>query len=464
MRLLGRVWRATRRRLLPLRGKGAAIPDTALSTDAAATEDAAELVPTYDLGDLPTGTYPVTSVPPEALIGIPPLQDGAIEVIRWGDVGSFARLTTESPTARDFRSLRVAGRWAGWVEDRPVSEGGRRLPSATGPLKTTPLALTTGYGGGRATGSGTTTVVQHLHRDVRRFQLRLRNWNPRFTYADRPPAALENVRVGRHLGRGHGTDWIDLPEGSTEYRSGWLDVPASLRGAEILVQYSWSGRDVMRCLGTGWTDGARDKFPPLFAWLELKVPTSVPVVAVIGSSTAAGVGSARPLVDAWLHRWARAQGAIPAFWTASGDSAATWTTEAQRKWEPYGTSIAAPDILLQALGANDWASGASLESLQERLARATVEARARLSGTVIGTTITPRRAHSERDSVRHALNEWMSANGLFDEVLDLAAAVSSPDGRLDPKMDADGTHVNDLGHERIAATLSASTLGSRLAR
>lgn len=329
----------------------------------------------------------------------------------------------------------------------------------SGSTKTAPLALTTGYGGGNTSGSGTTSVIQHLHPSVRRLQLNIRNWNPRYNFGDRPAATLTGVRIGRHIGNGDGAEWVPLPAGETAYLSGWVDVPETLRGQEIVVQYGWSGRNVARCLGTGWTGTVQDPFPPMFVWLEVEVPTRTPVVAVFGSSTAAGVGATRPLIDSWLGQWAREHGAVPAFRAHSGDKALSWTATADRKWGLYGTTIAAPDVMLYAMGSNDWAEGVDVTALEERVEANLREIRKRITPAVYGTTITPRRRPASNDSTRLVFNEWLSSSGLFHDVFDLAAAVASPDGTLDPAVDADGVHVNTLGHERLAAAVPASIIG-----
>ncbi|MGO1284769.1 MAG: SGNH/GDSL hydrolase family protein [Brachybacterium sp.] len=301
-------------------------------------------------------------------------------------------------------------------------------------------------------------MIQHLHPSVRRLQLNIWNWNPRYTHADRPAAALAGVQIGRHIGEGDGAEWVPLPAGETAYQSGWIDVPPAFRGQEIVVQYGWNGRHVARCLGTGWTDGAHDPYPPMFVWLEVEVPSRIPVVAVFGSSTAAGVGASRPLIDSWLGQWAREHGALPAFGAHSGDKALSWTSAADRKWDLYGTNIAAPDVMLYAMGSNDWAEGVDVATLQERVEANVIEIRERFTSTVYGTTITPRRRPASNDSTRLEFNESLSSSGLFHEVFDLAAAVALPDGTLDPAVDADGVHVNSLGHARLAAAVPVSII------
>lgn len=409
--------------------------------------------------ELPTGDYTIWSSDVADALGLPVLVQGSLEIVRWGAAGGTATFTARSTVPQTWVNSRLSGGWVGWTQIGGTPEPVQQLkPAGPAGLKTAPLALTTGYGGARTSGTGTTSVIQHLPAATTRLQLRMRNWNPRYTNSDRATVTLTGVRIGRHTSSGNGTNWINLPAGSTEYASQWIDVPEALRGGEIVVQYTWDGSDVTQCLGTAWTDGSTDQRPPLFVWLALEVPSTTPVVATFGSSTAAGVGADRPLIDSSLAQWARANDAVPAFWAHSGDSASSWTATANRKWELYGDGITAPDAMLYAMGSNDWAGGVSLEELQTRITATVVEIRRRIGGTLYGTTITPRATPPANDGTRLALNEWMDTSGLFHGVLDFAGAVALPDGTLDPAVDADGIHVNTAGHARLAATVPATII------
>ena len=406
---------------------------------------------------LPTNIYTWWSGDVAEALGMPFFAQGTMIMSRWGSAGGVALAATRSTNPTLWINSRLSGGWAGWTQIGGTPEPVQQLKTA-GPagLKTAPLALTTGYGGARTSGTGTTSVIQHLPAATTRLQIRMRNWNPRYTNSDRAAVTLTGVRIGRHTSGGNGTNWINLPDGSTEYASQWIDVPAALRGGEIVVQYTWAGSDVTQCLGTAWTDGSRTNYPPLFVWLALEVPSTTPVVATFGSSTAAGVGATRPMIDSWLAQWARANEAVPAFWAHSGDSASSWTEKANRKWELYGDGINAPDAMIYAMGSNDWAGGVSLEELQARIVSTVVEIRRRIGGTLYGTTITPRATPPSNDDTRLALNDWMDTSGLFHGVLDFAGAVALPDGTLDPAVDADGVHVTTAGHARLAAAVPAS--------
>lgn len=409
--------------------------------------------------ELPTGDYTIWSGDVADALGLPLLVQGSLNIVRWGAAGGTATFTARSTSPQTWVNSRLSGGWAGWSQlGGSVGSVKPLQPAAAGTLKTAPLAFSTGYGGAVTSGTGTTTVVQYVNANVSRAQVRIRNWNPRYTNKDRAAATVTGVRIGRHTSNGGGADWVDLTSGATEYQSGWITVPAALRGAEVVIEYTWSGSDVTRTLGTGWEGGSRTNAPALWVWLEVEVPAHVPVVAAFGSSTAAGVGATRPMIDSWLAQWCKANNAIPAFWAHSGDSASSWTPTADRKWALYGDDVAAPDAMLYAMGSNDWAGNATLAELQERITSTTGEISKRITANIFGTTITPRATPPANDSTRTALNAWMPESGLFRDVFDMAEAVALSDGTLDPAVDADGVHVNTLGHARLAAAVDRPIL------
>lgn len=413
------------------------------------------------LDALGSGVYSVWSGVVAEALDLPLGLQGSLEVVRWGAAGGTATFTPRSTVPQVWVNARLSGGWAGWSQVGGSVGAVKALqPAAAGTLKTAPLAFTTGYGGAVTSGTGTTKVVQYVNANVSRAQVHIRNWNPRYVNKDRAAATLTGVRIGRHTSNGAGTDWVNLTSGATEYQSGWITVPAALRGAEVVIEYTWSGSDVTRTLGTAWEGGSRTNAPALWTWLEVEVPASVPVVAAFGSSTAAGVGASRPMIDSWLAQWCKTNNAIPAFWAQSGDSASSWTPTADRKWSLYGDDIAAPDAMLYAMGSNDWAGGATLAELQERITATADEISKRITANIFGTTITPRATPPSNDSTRTALNAWMGTSGLFRDVFDFAGAVALPNGTLDPAVDADGTHVNTAGHARLAAAVDRPILSS----
>lgn len=364
---------------------------------------------------------------------------------------------------------------SGWSEWSQIGSGSGdanpMLRSATpSGFKTAPLALTLGYGGGSTSGSGTTVVIQHMPESARRVQLHLVNRNPRYAMTPSASVALSAVAIGLHSGGGASAAWTAVPgatgttgdpsdvdSGAPEYTSGWIDVPETWRGQDIAVRYTWNGATVQRCMGTGWTDGSKDNTPPLFAWLELEIPSSVPVVAAFGDSLSSGTSSSRPVVDSWIDQWARTNGAIPAHWSHSGDKASGWTSATTSKWGMYGWDIAAPDAMIYLMGSNDLAEGSiTLAEMQARLASTVALIRAMITPNVYAGTLFPRTnqpAGSTFEIVRRQVNGWLPQSGLFRDVYAMAAAISADDETILPAYDADGLHLNTAGYGAVAGAI-----------
>lgn len=324
--------------------------------------------------------------------------------------------------------------------------------------KTAPLCLSTGAGGQfHEGGSGTTVIIQHMPTTAERAQLHLRNHNPRFTLQDYASVNVSSVSIGLHDGSGGSASWMTLGAGATPYGSRWVEVPEAWRGKEIAVRYSWSGTGTIhRNIGTAWTNGSRDGRPPLWAWLELSVPASTPVVGGYGDSLTAGVGAARPVIDSWLGLWAREHGAVPAHWAHSGDASTTWQ-DSDRKWFMYGTDVAAPDVMIYAMGSNEVYGGASpdLATMKQRVTDTVALIKKKITPEVVGALVMPRTSYPD-ETLRRGVNAWYPQSGLFRQVFNFGAAISNDDDNIIPAYDADGIHLTTAGYEAVAAVIPAS--------
>lgn len=398
-------------------------------------------------------------------LGLPNVTLGTVITTRYGTgAGMQMWIPRLGEGAQVWVRNELTEAWTPWTQ---IGAGGglRALrPAAPGGLKTAPLALTLGYGGAQTSGSGTTVVIQHMPVTTKRVQLHLVNRNPRYAMADSAAVAVSAVAIGLHNGSGGSSAWTSFPasSGSTGYTSGWIEVPEAWRGKDIAVRYTWSGSTVQRNMGTGWTNGTRDNVPPLFAWLEVEVPASTPVVAAFGDSLSSGTSSSRPVVDSWIDQWARANGAVPAHWSHSGDKASGWPGTAGRKWFMYGENIAAPDSMVYMMGSNDLSENApTIEDMTARILANVVLIRGQITPNVYAGTLLPRTGQpssSPFETVRRQVNLWMPQSGLFRDVFGFAAAVSSDDDNIDPAIDADGTHLTTAGYKRIADAVSRSVV------
>lgn len=439
----------------------------------------------YDLTASPTGAganidtiengvYSVWSGPTAEAMGLPTATLGTLTSTRYGTgAGSQVWIPSVLQGAQIWVRSEFTGGWSGWSQIGSGSGDNapmlRSAPSSG--FKTAPLALTLGYGGGTATGTGTTVVIQYVPVSTRRAQLHLRNWNPRYINADSAPATITATAIGLHNGSGGSAAWAVFPnasgvtsvtDGETEYTSGWIDVPAEWQGQEIAVRYTWSGT-VQRNIGTGWTGGVKDDLPPLFAWLELEVPSSTPVVAVFGDSLST-LGGARPVIDSYIDQWARANGAVPAHWSHSGDKAVTWTSATVRKWGLYGWDIAAPDAMIYLMGSNDLSEASiTLADMQARIGSTAELIRGIITPNLYAGTILPRTNQatgSTFETVRRQVNAWLPKSGLFRDAYATSAAISTDDDTIIPAYDADGIHLTAPGYGAVAGAITPSPVGS----
>lgn len=76
---------------------------------------------------------------------------------------------------------------------------------------------------------------------------------------------------------------------------------------------------------------------------------------------------------------------------------------------------------------------------------------------VFGSPITPFSSHTQGAplGVRTQVNDWVNTSGVFDAVVDLAAAVADPGNaeQLNPPMSNDGLHPNTAGYEAMGNTV-----------
>lgn len=392
-----------------------------------------------------------------------------------GAVSSIYQLVhiTSTGTPEIWSRFRGSTGWSAWtrldagaVDPAPV--GMRAAPSAG--MKAAPMCLSTGAGGQfHEGGSGTTTIIQHMPPTVERTQLHLRNHNPRFNLQDYAAVNVSAVAIGLHNGSGGVSgSWVSFPltSGTTEFTSGWVDVPEAWRDREVVVRYTWSGTGTIhRNIGTAWTGGSRDGRPPLWAWLELLVPASTPVVGGYGDSLTAGVGAARPVIDSWLGQWAQEHGAVPAHWAHSGDASTTWPDDADRKWFLYGLEMPSPDAMIYAMGSNEVFGGASptLAVMKQRVIDTVGLIRKKITPTVYGALIMPRTSETD-ETLRRGVNAWYPHSGLFSRIFDFGAAISNDDDNILSQYDSDGIHLNAAGYAQLAGTVSSDIVTWESAR
>lgn len=67
----------------------------------------------------------------------------------------------------------------------------------------------------------------------------------------------------------------------------------------------------------------------------------------------------------------------------------------------------------------------------------------------------------ERERRRAAVNDWIRRQEVYDDVLDFESALSTPDGRIRPDLDADHVHPGTRGYAALAESIDLGIFASR---
>lgn len=427
--------------------------------------------------------YNVLSGTTAAAVGLPIALASAVRVIPIGTATiqiQYVSPQTDGTAPVMQRERYPSGLWTAWhrTDHHNDSPPEGLTPATPNGLKSVGIPCTLGYGGSQTTGQGFARLLQRMPATATRYRLRFRNWNPRYGMDDNAAVALSNMSVGVRSGS-TSTSWNTVASsgntGTDGYVTPWNTVAPSMLGQDVLVAYGWeSSGTVQQNIGTAYTGttaataltGSATKagVAPLFVVLEVEVPASQPVAAVFGDSIASGVGSTNPVYDSWLDQWGRANGVVITHWSHSGDYAATWEDPESKKWTLYGTDIAPADVVFYALGSNDLFASTTPApiDIQTDIRTLVPLLRRHVSPNVVATTILPRtNVTGAGETVRRTINTWLRLSGLFRDVFDMAAAVSTNDETLNPAFDADGVHLNTAGYAAMAAAITRPVVSNR---
>lgn len=373
-------------------------------------------------------------------------------------------------TPAQYKRFRGSSGWSGWertdagaIDLSALGGGGSGASPAS--FKTVPLALTVGGSGTAGPTSGVYRMPLKFGATITRWRAHFRNNNPRFG-TDGPAAAISSV----YFGPAASGQFASSTRIGTTYSTGtggtatpWVSTPINA-GAEYAIAYQFSGTATNAVVGGGWSASSvnstsatltRVTSLPLDVWIEAEVAPDVPVIAAFGDSLSSGVGATLPVYDSWLSQWARANGALPVHYAASGDTMAGWGDSNAYKWQRW-QGLTRPDAVVHAMGSNDVFNGADLPTLRARRAVSIGQLQKLVSPVIYTATITPRTSSSgAEESVRRSYNTWLkgypdAARDLFDFV----PAISSDDENISPGFDADGIHLNTAGYAAEAATIT----------
>lgn len=406
--------------------------------------------------------------------GLPAPVQGTLTV--YDSAGGVTVHEYRTSTGTFVRSTNAAGSWGSWAM-YSVADGAdpdtKGRGSGSG-FKVIPLALTGGLGTPEnVNSSGAVRIPILFNAPITRWRLHMGNINPRSGAYTSGTWDIAGVYLGDKAPTGHPGHTTNntllgsgtVPDGA-DFTTPWFSTPIG-DNVERVLSFSWEGTTTPVGLPGGcWRSSdlaaASQDTPTLFAttstaapfhlWIEAETYAQTPVVATVGSSTATGVGSDLPIYNSTLSRLGRERGFLPVHYTSSGDGISVSLDPTHYKWARWN-HLDRPDGVLNQLGSNDvFASGVTLETMQQSHKSLMDLIRVQLSPIIFDTTVFPRTSYTgPQEDVRRAYNTWLEAqqNGVR-AVFDFVTPVSDDDETLKPSMDYDGIHINDLGMQALA--------------
>lgn len=419
-----------------------------------------------NLETLPPGVYTIWGAAEAAALGLP--GSGVLTVANYGTGDGAGYLTLETHQGQAaIKYITRRGAWGISPWRRFAMADEIRQPEAPRGMRTAPLALTLGGGGADAPVSQSVRFPVHYAAPITRWRVHIQNINPRFAVPRTGAVSFTGLWIGDQQGtNGHFTaapqriaDAFTTPADGSAWVSRWQTAPIG-SGARKLLSFGYTAPSApWQLVGGCWTTSAPGdasatapsvtarQNAPFSIWIEAETYAQTPVIAAAGDSLSCGVGATLPVHDSPISVYARAHGALPVHYAASGDAMSASVDSSHFKWTQYADTDS-PDSILWCMGSNDaFGSGRTLAEMQARHA-AYGEVLASITPNLYAATITPRTNDaSTQESVRRAYNTWLAThpNGIRD-LFDFAGAISGDDETIDPAFDADGIHLTTAGY------------------
>ncbi|AMM44387.1 hypothetical protein MUDCAT_19 [Arthrobacter phage Mudcat] len=416
------------------------------------------------------GTHRITSTPKVTQLGLPENRSGIVTIV---DPRTDTRTAKfETIDGNIYYNRRVNNIWGSWVLIVNAKASAMSTPSG---WKTVPLALTSSRATLNAPLMGTWRLPLLWAIPSRRFRVRISLRNGRYdglvqgggvtlnkvyfgdqgtgnTFKSAPFKIAENVNIPDN-GDAWISSWIDLPVGDNVPRMFSFTYTATT-APTYMVSYGYEhvGVDVAADLAP--SGGTIKSAVPLDIHFETEIPTTVPIVAVVGDSKSNGTGTSRSLIDSTISQWARANVAAPMHLSSSGDTLANFAlgTWKLNRWDGV---TARPDHVILELGINDLISG---NAAQMAVDRATIIGKIQqyLSNDISLVTIAVNEAHNssqlaERKAYNNALRTALPST--VTRLFDFDSVISLSDTQIRDEYDFDGLHLNVAGYAAEASIL-----------
>lgn len=339
--------------------------------------------------------------------------------------------------------------------------------------KRVPIALSVGNGVRNAPLKATVRIPLALRTGVKKWRLHIENRNPSTANGSPRTAHVKfgDLYMGSNWNNGgmgdpkKVVDIIDISAGSSETVTEWVEENIE---ENIVFSFSYETSSAPHaCYGGGWVrkdvrDSAREGFKgqvkttdiPFHVWIEAYVEESTPVVAMVGSSSAAGFGANLPIFDSPLTWFCREHKAIPVHYAIPGDTMLNSLDPKAYKWTKW-SGMSRPDKVLMYLGSDDIFGSASLDELKSRTERIIDIIADKMTTQIYMVTIPPRTTRVAEEGKRREYNQWLSSGDvpISKGVYDFVTPISSDDETIRKEYDADGTHLNEKGYRVQARAL-----------
>lgn len=409
--------------------------------------DTTALTSSDNLDELTSGVRTVWSGTVAEALGLPTNTLGAVTTVRWGASAAIQTFETRALEVATYKRALLSGGWTSWQKQGGnAGGGGTSVPvSKSSGFKTVPLSLTSGNGGsGRSPISASVAYPMNWNAPITRWRMVMRDGNPRFGIGKSNRISITDLRA----------NGVSLLSSATTPADGsfWMS-PWFTGKPQGSLTFSYSAQlEPIAQVGGGTINGSASTSMPFEMWIEAEVPAYVPVIAVLGDSNSCGVGTSVPVHDSYLSVYCRRVGALPVHYSASGDSWAGWENPNQHKWTRW-SHLDAVDAVLLMLGSNDMGSGTlDTAETQRRFLAVAAIAEDLISPIMHVGLLKPRNTNvGNYEVVRRLHNTWLKTKpGNVRDWHDLNSPVSSDDDNILPQYNADGTHMNTAGHQRLS--------------
>lgn len=197
------------------------------------------------------------------------------------------------------------------------------------------------------------------------------------------------------------------------------------------------------------------QYTPLDIYISSDAPASMPVQAMIDSSSGSGLQSNWPLRDSWVYRVGQARGVHMVNLSQSGQTTRGFATANGGIWSKL-TAFDPVDMVGIASGSNDAQVYTLPEMKADFLALCDKVRSSGLSDNIMAYNFFPRATEPAAvANTRKGYDAWLFGElpGGILAAFNRAKWIVGPDGLMRPELNTDGSHVNTWGQRLMEAAV-----------